>query len=167
MHDISSHLCSLYHLLEKPELEQQLVRKQMAIVALTVRLSCAFTGSPTPEVTWFKNGERIVFNGRIKVITVIMSLCPCYYSYAIKIFKYKFRTLGFAATRLFKKGKRQFNSLFQMQDEEVVISQSESRDSGYYQCRAENDAGMAQGTIHLSVVPSSKAFKSYIINNCI
>ena len=50
-----------------------------------------------------------------------------------------------------------------MQDEEVVISQSESRDSGYYQCRAENDAGMAQGTIYLSVVPSSKAFKSYII----
>ena len=44
-----------------------------------------------------------------------------------------------------------------MQDEEVVISQSESRDSGYYQCRAENEAGMAQGTIHLRVTASSKA----------
>ena len=49
-----------------------------------------------------------------------------------------------------------------MQDEQVVISQSESRDSGYYQCRTENEAGMVQGTIHVSVVPSSKSFKSYI-----
>ena len=54
--------------------------------------------------------------------------------------------------------------LFQMQDEEVVISQSAPRDSGYYQCRAENEAGMAQGTIHLRATASSKALKSCNIN---
>ncbi len=43
---------------------------------------------------------------------------------------------------------------FQVKGWELLIAQSDTRDSGYYQCRAENEAGMAQGTIHLHITPS-------------
>ena len=43
---------------------------------------------------------------------------------------------------------------YQVKGDELLISQSDTRDSGYYQCRAINEAGMAQATIHLYITPS-------------
>ena len=69
---LTAYVLFIIFFIEKPELVHQPVREERVIVAHTIRLSCGFTRSPTPQVTWFKNGERIVFNGRIKVIIVII-----------------------------------------------------------------------------------------------
>ena len=45
----------------------------------------------------------------------------------------------------------------QVQGGRLVISQTDTRDAGYYQCRAQNEAGMAQGISRLYILPSGQS----------
>ncbi len=107
----SIHSLHMLFLIEPPQLilAPENGRKPMA---RTTRFYCEFSGWPTPNITWLKNGREIEHNGRIKV-----------------------------------------------QGERLIISQTDTRDSGYYQCRAENEAGMAQGIARLYIIPSGKHLK--------
>jgi len=44
-------------------------------IAKTVRFECEFEGMPKPNITWYKNGELLHINGRIKqkVWTLVLS----------------------------------------------------------------------------------------------
>jgi hypothetical protein len=44
-------------------------------IAKTVRFECEFEGMPKPNITWYKNGELLHINGRIrqKTWTLVLS----------------------------------------------------------------------------------------------
>lgn len=70
-------------------------------IAKTVRFECEFEGLPKPNITWYKNGELLHINGRIrqKVWTLVLSN-------TVK------EDSGIYQVNLRKAGRGKFNSFF-------------------------------------------------------
>ncbi|XP_070393346.1 protogenin-like isoform X2 [Dermacentor albipictus] len=93
--------------------------------ARTVRFDCDAQGFPAPEVRWFKDGQPLVINGRIKVMR----------SEDIKYLRKVRRHLVEESGSGPQHQRRPASNV-------LVISHPVKRDAGFYQCLATNVAGL-------------------------
>ncbi|KAL3201955.1 hypothetical protein MRX96_012223 [Rhipicephalus microplus] len=91
--------------------------------ARTVRFDCDAQGYPAPEVRWFKDGQPLVINGRIKVMRSEDN------KFLRKVRRHMVEDSGPPHQR------RPASNV-------LVISHPVKRDAGFYQCLATNVAGM-------------------------
>lgn len=117
-----SHTLIIY---EPPTFASEMISR-VRPAARTVRFDCDAQGFPAPEVRWFKDGQPLVINGRIKVMRSEDN------KYLRKVRRHMADETGSSAQHQQRRAATNV----------LVISHPIKRDAGFYQCLASNVAGL-------------------------